>query len=91
MLISGEAGVGKSRLVSELGKAVTAADGMMLVGRCVEFGGQVLPLAPVRHVLQSLVDGLDVDALDLMLAPPVTARACSCPTSVARRRPERRG
>jgi DNA-binding CsgD family transcriptional regulator/tetratricopeptide (TPR) repeat protein len=69
VLVSGEAGVGKSRLVSELGRAVTARGGLVLVGRCVEFGGQVSPLSPLRHVLQTLVDGLDGDALELVVGP----------------------
>lgn len=69
VLVAGEAGVGKSRLVSEFGKTVTKAGGMVLVGRCVEFGGQVSPLAPLRQVVQALVDGLDAEALELVVGP----------------------
>jgi len=69
VVVAGEAGVGKSRLVNELSQVVTKAGGVALVGRCVEFGEQVSPLAPVRHVVQSLLDDLDGDALDLVLGP----------------------
>jgi len=47
VLVGGEAGVGKTRLVAEL-RARCAADGMrVLYGGCVPLGGEALPYAPI--------------------------------------------
>ena len=53
LLIGGDAGVGKSRLVSEFGAA--AARSRVLTGRCPELGTVGLPFAPLRAILRDLV------------------------------------
>ena len=67
LLINGEAGVGKSRMVSELTRVVRDHGCRPLVGRCVEFGEQIWPLAAFRELLGCLVDEFDDDTLDLVL------------------------
>lgn len=67
LLISGEAGVGKSRLVEELTSKATARGVRVLIGRCLEFGEEIWPLAPLREVVTALVDQLDEEALELVL------------------------
>ena len=52
VLIGGDAGVGKSRLVSEFGEAAAAR---VLTGRCPELGTVGLPFAPLRAILRDLV------------------------------------
>jgi predicted ATPase len=51
LLIGGDAGVGKSRLVSEFGQAAAAR---VLTGRCPELGAVGLPFAPLRTILRDL-------------------------------------
>jgi predicted ATPase len=51
LLIGGDAGVGKSRLVNEFGEAATAR---VLTGRCPELGKVGLPFAPLRAILRDL-------------------------------------
>ena len=53
LLIGGDAGVGKSRLVSEFGTA--AGTVRVLTGRCPELGTVGLPFAPLRAILRDLV------------------------------------
>jgi predicted ATPase len=53
LLIGGDAGVGKSRLVSEFAAAAPAA--RVLTGRCPELGTVGLPFAPLRAILRDLV------------------------------------
>jgi predicted ATPase len=58
VVIGGEAGVGKSRLVGELVAGSSAAGATVLAGGCVELGGEGLPFAPVVAALRMLTRGL---------------------------------
>src|SRR5262245_35722422 len=69
VLIAGEAGIGKTRMIEEFGEQVAGADGLFLVGRCLQFGEHVLPLAPLRDLLEVLVETLDTEVLDLVIGP----------------------
>ncbi|WP_101785380.1 helix-turn-helix transcriptional regulator [Nonomuraea indica] len=53
VLVGGEAGVGKTRLVQEF--AQRAGDALVLVGGCLELGTDGLPFAPFSAVLRGLV------------------------------------
>jgi ATP/maltotriose-dependent transcriptional regulator MalT len=67
VLLGGEAGVGKSRLVSEFGRAATAAGARVLTGGCLELGTDGLPFAPFTAVLRDLVHELGAEAVASML------------------------
>jgi ATP/maltotriose-dependent transcriptional regulator MalT len=67
VLLGGEAGVGKSRLVSEFGRTAAAAGARVLTGGCLELGTDGLPFAPFTAVLRELVHELGADALASML------------------------
>ena len=67
VLLGGEAGVGKSRLVGEFGQAATAAGACVLVGGCLELGTDGLPFAPFTAVLRDLVHEHGADAVASML------------------------
>jgi DNA-binding CsgD family transcriptional regulator/tetratricopeptide (TPR) repeat protein len=72
VLLAGEAGVGKSRLVSELAVEAQSADMRVLVGSCVELGGQGLPFGPVVEILRGLRDELGGEELRVLLGPART-------------------
>jgi DNA-binding CsgD family transcriptional regulator len=67
VLLGGEAGVGKSRLVSEFGRTAAAAGARVLTGGCLELGTDGLPFAPFTAVLRELVHEMGADALASML------------------------
>jgi predicted ATPase/DNA-binding CsgD family transcriptional regulator len=67
VLLGGEAGVGKSRLVSEFGQAAEAAGACVLTGGCLELGTDGLPFAPFTTVLRDLVHTYGADAVASML------------------------
>jgi DNA-binding CsgD family transcriptional regulator/tetratricopeptide (TPR) repeat protein len=50
-LIGGEAGMGKSTLVSETARRTSSR---LLVGRCLQLGGEVVPLGPLVDLLRHL-------------------------------------
>ncbi|MFI6289258.1 AAA family ATPase [Streptomyces sp. NPDC051018] len=54
LLIGGEAGVGKTRLVEELHEEARRRDVVVALGACVEIGGDGLPFAPFSAALRSL-------------------------------------
>lgn len=54
LLIGGEAGVGKTRLVEEFLTAARRRDAVVAVGGCVEIGADGLPFAPFPTALRGL-------------------------------------
>jgi serine/threonine protein kinase/tetratricopeptide (TPR) repeat protein len=56
VLVAGEAGVGKSRIIHELREQISAADVRVLVGRCRSYGG-ISPYLPIVEVLRDLLSG----------------------------------
>jgi DNA-binding CsgD family transcriptional regulator len=58
VLVGGEAGVGKSRLVSEFAREAERAGARVLAGGCLELGADGLPFAPFTSVLRELVRDL---------------------------------
>jgi predicted ATPase len=75
-LIGGEAGVGKTRLVSELAERASQAGFLAVAGQCLELGAAGLPLAPLVDVLRTLARSLPPDVLAGVLgaARPELAR-----------------
>jgi DNA-binding CsgD family transcriptional regulator len=69
VLVGGEAGVGKTRLVAEL-TARCGADGTrVLAGGCVPVAAGGLPYAPIVEALRGLLADLGVDALRGLVGP----------------------
>jgi len=67
MLLGGEAGVGKSRLVSDFSRTAASAGARVLTGGCLELGTDGLPFAPFTAVLRDLVHEMGADAVASML------------------------
>ncbi len=64
-LVAGDAGVGKSRLVRELGERARAQGALVLVGQCVDLGGAGLPYLPFAEALgQAAADPATAAAFD---------------------------
>jgi DNA-binding CsgD family transcriptional regulator/tetratricopeptide (TPR) repeat protein len=68
VLLGGEAGVGKSRLVLELAGRARAGGATVAVGSCVELGADLLPYAPFVESLGRLVEALG-DGADELVGP----------------------
>ena len=54
VLVAGESGVGKSRLVAEFGDRARASGGRVLTGECIELVEGELPYAPIARILRAL-------------------------------------
>jgi predicted ATPase len=69
VLLGGEAGVGKSRLVRELSSAAGVLGVRVLSGGCVELGGEGMALVPLVDMLRSLARSTPADEFDRLLGP----------------------
>lgn len=69
VLVGGEAGVGKSRLVRELIERARGAGARVLLGGCVELGGGGIPFAPLVEMMRTLAGELSDGRLDTVLGP----------------------
>ena len=54
VVVAGEAGVGKSRLLSEMAGRVTERGGRALIGGCLDMAGGDIPLLPLVEALRGL-------------------------------------
>ncbi len=63
LLVAGDSGVGKSRLVHECAERARAAGARVLSGDCVELGEGELPYAPIVAVLRELRRELGAEAV----------------------------
>jgi DNA-binding CsgD family transcriptional regulator len=72
VLIGGEAGVGKSRLVNEFAARARRTGARVLAGGCLELGADGLPFAPFTSVLRELVRDLGTDGVAGLLPAGAT-------------------
>jgi class 3 adenylate cyclase/predicted ATPase len=95
VLVSGESGMGKSRLIGGLIATARDRDEIVMVGECVEFAEGELPYAPIGGALRSLlhepattVEGGDVGVERLLaeLTPGSSNREEEAPSAVAQAR-----
>jgi DNA-binding CsgD family transcriptional regulator/tetratricopeptide (TPR) repeat protein len=63
VLVGGEAGLGKSRLVAEFALRARGSGARVLGGWCIQVGEEALPYAPFSDALRPLVRTLDPAAL----------------------------
>src|SRR6185437_10163442 len=73
VLLGGEAGVGKTRLLRELSARAEDAGFGVLSGQCVEPGAEGLPFAPLVDVLRTLAHTMPPDQLGRVLGPAASA------------------
>jgi len=79
VLVGGEAGAGKSRLVAEFAAAAVGAGARVLTGACVSLGAENLPFAPFVGALSELVAELGPDAFDALVGPARADLGCLVP------------
>jgi DNA-binding CsgD family transcriptional regulator/tetratricopeptide (TPR) repeat protein len=63
VLLAGDAGIGKTRLVTELGTRARAAGAQTLVGQCIDLVGAEVPYLPVAEAIRPLLAREDVRGL----------------------------
>jgi class 3 adenylate cyclase/tetratricopeptide (TPR) repeat protein len=94
VLVSGESGMGKSRLIGGLVATARDRGEIVMVGECVEFAEGELPYAPIGSALRSLLhepattvedDDLGVERLLAELTPGSSSRE-EAPSAVAQAR-----
>jgi DNA-binding CsgD family transcriptional regulator/tetratricopeptide (TPR) repeat protein len=69
VMLGGEAGVGKTRLVAELAVRVREAEGLVLMGSCLDLTNSALPFGPVIQALRSLPRALGRATLAAVIGP----------------------
>src|SRR3954454_7795359 len=55
-LVGGDAGMGKTRLLTEVGGAAEAAGWRVLLGHCLDFSASALPYLPFSEMVGRLAD-----------------------------------
>ncbi len=87
VVVGGEAGIGKTRLVEEFLRGVDA-DAMVARGQCVELGDDGAPFIPIRAVMRSIVDLAGADAVRAAAGASLDTLAPLLPEDVAGGAPE---
>ena len=74
MLLGGDAGVGKTRLLTELAGLARAAEWHVLVGHCLNFAGDSLPYVPFTEVFGRIARDTPALSETLLHSAPALAR-----------------
>jgi len=74
VLLAGDAGVGKTRLLAELRPRAVEAGWRVVVGHCLDFGDSALPYLPFSEVFGRLVEEAPEQAEAVVRASPDVAR-----------------
>jgi DNA-binding CsgD family transcriptional regulator/tetratricopeptide (TPR) repeat protein len=69
VIVAGEAGIGKSRLLDQFAEAATAAGAVVLEGACLETADDGVPYAPFIEILRELVRETPPERLPALLGP----------------------
>ncbi len=69
VIVGGDAGVGKSRLVGEFAHRATASGAWVLVGNCIEATEDGLPYSPIAEAFRSLLRATPAHEHDDVLGP----------------------
>ena len=69
LCVGGEAGVGKTRLVTRFAEQVQEAGGRVLLGGCIELGEGSLPYGPLVQAFRGLGRGLEPAVLAELVGP----------------------
>jgi DNA-binding CsgD family transcriptional regulator/tetratricopeptide (TPR) repeat protein len=69
VVVGGEAGVGKTRLVQEFAARAQQREARVLVGGCLQLSGGGLPYGPIVEALRGLARDLEPAALRELLGP----------------------
>jgi DNA-binding CsgD family transcriptional regulator/tetratricopeptide (TPR) repeat protein len=80
VLVGGEAGIGKTRLVGELAVRSATTGTRVLAGGCIPVGDGALPYAPIVEVLRALVTDLGAGAVRELVGPSWPELARLLPT-----------
>src|SRR5262249_47663014 len=75
VVIGGEAGVGKTRLLGELLDRAGRSGALVLTGGCVDLGEGALPFGPIVEGLRPLADRLDEVTLEEIVGPAAAGLA----------------
>src|SRR6185503_10120063 len=79
VLIGGEAGVGKSRIVSAVSDRAAASGRLVLDGRCTDLGAGSLPFEPFASVIRELVQASGAERVMAAAGPRVADLATVVP------------
>jgi hypothetical protein len=69
LLIGGDAGVGKTRLVEEAAERARESGHTVLVGGCLNVSEDAAPLAPFVEAMRTLIGALSPTELDEVIGP----------------------
>jgi DNA-binding CsgD family transcriptional regulator/tetratricopeptide (TPR) repeat protein len=73
VMVGGDAGIGKTRLVEELGKRARSGGWLVVVGGCVDLGDVGLAYGPLVEVVRRLRGELGAATVERLLDPPEAA------------------
>ncbi|MGH3364581.1 MAG: helix-turn-helix transcriptional regulator [Nocardioidaceae bacterium] len=88
VVVEGEAGIGKSRLLSDFTAEASRRGVTVLRGSCVDLGDSAVPHLPLRSVLAELVDAVGVDRVLDLVGPGLVALSPLQPELAERAPPE---